>query len=144
MPDGVNVDFGLLKTPDYVGDYANAFQAGRDLAQQRGQASAAGNAFGPRRMVVGDFKEQLAGLGPDARARLAQQADLLGGIGMGLKSVPYPERRPVLAHMTPALATRGVNPGQIAAFDPTDANLDEAIAQARQLTGLLAPPPAAD
>jgi hypothetical protein len=141
MADGVNVDFSLLKTPDYAGDYANAFEAGRTLAARQ-MGSGSGNAFGPRRTGVGDFHEQLAALGPEAKARLAQQVNLLGSIGTGLKSVPYAERRPVLAHMTPALAARGVNPDHIAAFDPTDANLDDAIAQANELTGILAPPPA--
>jgi hypothetical protein len=35
MADGVNIDWGLLNTPDYVGDYKTAFQAGRQIGAQR-------------------------------------------------------------------------------------------------------------
>jgi hypothetical protein len=35
MADGVNIDWGLLKQPDPIGDYQAAFQAGRALAGQR-------------------------------------------------------------------------------------------------------------
>jgi len=38
MADGV--DWSLLKTPDFVGDYQNAFQVGRQLAAQRGADAA--------------------------------------------------------------------------------------------------------
>ena len=40
MADGVNLDFSLLKQPDYLGDYQNAFQVGRQMAQQQGGATA--------------------------------------------------------------------------------------------------------
>jgi hypothetical protein len=41
MPDGVNVDFSLLgKPPDYVGEYVNAFRAGRDIAAQTARTNA--------------------------------------------------------------------------------------------------------
>jgi len=150
MTDGVNIDFGLLKQPDYVGDYVNAFNVGRGMARPAALV-AAGNAFEAAPGAAGgsvaptpdeDLAERVGGMNPAERARAGRQAELLGAIGAGLAGVPYAQRRSVLVHMTPALAARGVDPAQIAAFDPTDANLGTAVARARSLAGLLVTPSA--
>jgi len=154
MPDGVNIDWGLLKTPDYVGDYANAFQVGRTMAQQQG-APASVNAFtlgapagppsppAPATPAVAarpgsatplsdeDVATHIAALDGPGRAQAAAQADLLASLGTGLRAYPYAQRPRILAHLAPALITRGAPPEALAAFDPTDAALDGIIDQAR-------------
>jgi hypothetical protein len=137
MPDGVNIDWGLLKSPDYVGDYANAFQVGRQIAGQKGEAAV--NAFGagaPPPVAPAsaqDISTQLASLDGPGRARAAEQADLLASLGAGLRAYPYPQRPRILAHLAPALIARGAPPEALAAFDPTDAALDGVINQARMI-----------
>ncbi|HZL00966.1 MAG TPA: hypothetical protein VFC47_13830 [Caulobacteraceae bacterium] len=134
MSDGVNIDFSALKTPDYVGDYANAFQAGRQLAGQNIQGNAlTGYGADPSR----ETQAAIAAMTPAQRAQGAKSAEILAAMGQGLRAVPYPARRPVLDHLTPALAARGIDPAAVAAFDPTDANLDAHVAQARVLTAML-------
>ena len=130
MTDGVDINWGLVKpAPDYVGDYQNAFRSARALA---GEPMAA-NAFSPQTPGNTAGPPAMAGLDDSARARAAEQMDLVGAIGAGLKSHAYTERRALLDHMTPALAARGVPPGVITAFDPTDENLDAMIADAQGL-----------
>jgi hypothetical protein len=143
MSDGIGVDFSLLKTPDYLGDYQNAFDVGRKLAEEGVSGSAATpNAFAPRPPVSGENPlAPLDGLTGPARSRALEQADLLVNLGAGLKGFDYGERRAVLAHMAPALAARGVPPSALAAFDPTDQNLDEAVGAASAALSRLAPTP---
>ncbi len=87
--------------------------------------------------AAGDWRERLAGLAPDVRARLGRQAEMLTAIGRGLAPYPYEERRAVLSHMTPALVASGIPAGEIGAFDPTDANLRAATASAAALGRLI-------
>ena len=90
MTDGVNVDWGLLKQPDYVGDYANAFQVGRQEVQQQLQAPPSVNAFdtGAARVpssAPATLDAQIGSLDDPGRAHAAQQAELLESLGAGLK-----------------------------------------------------------
>jgi len=133
----VSIDFGALKSPDYVGDYVNAFKVGRELAGQTVQGNAALNAFAGGDLA-GRTRAAIAGLSPAQRARGAQSAEILAALGAGLKGVPYPARRSVLDHLTPALAARGLDPAAIASFDPTDDNLDAQANQALSLRAMLA------
>jgi len=133
MSDGVNVDWSLLKTPDYAGTYANAFETGRKIAAR----TAAPNALDP---ASPGPASPLALSGP-ARDAAAERAELLGAIGAGLQGVPYAARPSILAHMAPALAARGVAPQAIASFDPTDDNLAAAVREARAWQGALAQAP---
>jgi hypothetical protein len=142
MMDGVNIDWGLIKQPDYVGDYANAFQVGRQMAQAQGVPASA-NAFtagrpAPRAptsapMSPEDMAAHVASLDGPGRARAAEQAELLASLGTGLRAYPYPQRPRILAHLAPALIARGAPPQALAAFDPTDAALDGVIDQARMI-----------
>ena len=135
MTDGVNVDFGLLgKPPDYAGDYVNAFQAGRKLAGEQ----VVGNAMAPDPPAGASLADRIAGMSDEARAGAARQAEILGAVAAGLKGHPYTERPALLAHLAPALAARGLPPQAIAAFDPTDDNLDATAASAQALGGMLA------
>src|ERR1700733_714892 len=132
MSNAVNVS--ALKKPDVLADYANAFAAGRRLFQpSRGPnafaapaarapaiaapvAAGGGNAMiaappapapaaAPAAGPIGEqIGEQIGGLNPAQRLAAARQAEQLAAVGVGLKSVPYGERRAVLAHMGPALA----------------------------------------
>jgi hypothetical protein len=133
MTDGVNIDWGLLKPgPDLAGDYANAFRAGRQLAQE--QAPGAPNALtGAARLP-----DTIAAMSPDQKAAGAQRAEMLAAIGAGLAGRPYEERRALLAHLAGPLAARGLAPAAVAGFDPTDDNLAAVIAQAEKVRGLLA------
>jgi hypothetical protein len=93
--------------------------------------------------AAGALREQIARLDPQQRDAAARQAEILGAIGQGLAGRPYGERRALLAHMAPQLAARGVPPGAIAAFDPSDANLAAAMAEAGALSRMLAAQPEA-
>jgi hypothetical protein len=107
--------------------YVNAFRAGR-----------AETAPAPDGQPDPDaLRRQIAALTPPQRAAAARQAEILGALGQGLAGRPYAERRALLAHMTPALAARGVDPAAIAGFDPTDVNLSAAMTQAAGLKGML-------
>ncbi len=156
-------DFSGLKKPDVLGDYANAFAAGRRVIQAaRGpNAFAAPAASGPASVTTvaagGDnariavppapapasapahrpIGEQISGLNPAQRLAAARQAEQLAAVGVGLKSVPYGERRAVLGHLGPALARGGVDPAAMAGFDPTDDNLDDQVAAALGLKAML-------
>ncbi|MGH7025503.1 MAG: hypothetical protein ACREEB_18195, partial [Caulobacteraceae bacterium] len=84
-----------------------------------------------------------ATLSPEQRAAAASHAEILGAVSQGLAGRPYQERRAILAHMAPALGSRGVTPEALAGFDPTDANLAGVVGQAVILRGMLGPLPAA-
>jgi hypothetical protein len=143
MTDGVNVDFGLLKSPDYVGDYANAFQVGRQMAQPAPAIPASVNALapaspGPKTPGPDALAGPLGALDGAGRARAAREAELLVNLGTGLRAYPYGQRASILSHLTPALAARGVAPEAIARFDPTDEALEGVIGAARSLGARLA------
>lgn len=134
MSDGVNVDFGLLKTPDYLGDYANAFAVGRQIAQGGMKM----NAFSVKGET--DPGRGIAALAPEARAAAARRAEILATIGRGLASRPYAERRAIIAHLTPQLVGQGLPAAELAQFDPSDENLAAAVGQASALREALTRP----
>jgi hypothetical protein len=142
MTDGVNVDFGLLKSPDYVGDYAHAFEVGRQMAQPPGAApTTIVNALSPGAAPAPDpWGARLEALSGDERAGAATQAELLTNLGTGLRAYPYGERARILRHLAPALAARGVPAQALAGFDPTDQALDATLSAARALQARLAAP----
>jgi hypothetical protein len=143
MTDGVNVDWGLLKSPDYVGDYANAFTVGRQMAQQQGEAGAASapaNALTATASAGDPLEAQIGALDGPGRARAAEQADLLASLGSGLRAYPYAQRPGILAHLAPALAARGVPRQVLARFDPTDEALAAVRGQALALGARLQAP----
>ena len=138
MTDGVNIDWSLLRpTPDLASGYANAFRAGRGLARQAAQDNAFRAGQAPS-AAPPTLAEQVADLSPQARSLAAQRAEILGAVGQGLAGRPYVERRALLAHLAPRLATQGLPAAAVADFDPTDDNLAAVIDQAAQLRGWLA------
>ncbi len=146
MADAVNIDWGLLKPPDYVSDYANAFAAGRQMAQQNPTppsvnaftTGGAGGAAGPAPAQPDPLDDRIGALNPAERARATQQADLLQSLGTGLRAYPYAARPGILAHLAPTLIARGVPAEALAGFDPTDTALNAAVVQARALGARLA------
>jgi len=124
-----------------MSDYENAMTAGpRTAAANQVNAFRAGRAeaAGPTPGLAG----RIAALTPDQKAHAARQAEILVAVGQSVAGRSYAERRAILAHMTPHLAGRGVEPQAVAAFDPTDANLASAVGHAVILRGMLAPSPA--
>lgn len=129
----LDLDFSLLKAPDYVGDYVNAFNAGRLMARQAGVDGAAltPTPQPPPASVL------LSRLSPPQQQAAAGRAEILAALGRGLASRPYDERRAILGYLAPRLGAFGP-PAQIAGFDPTDANLAAVVGQAEGLRALLA------
>ncbi|MHB8529187.1 MAG: hypothetical protein ACYC8V_06710 [Caulobacteraceae bacterium] len=144
MTDGVNIDFSALKSPNYVGDYVNAFQVGQGLARQGAQDNALAG-LGVNAMTgaapMAQMESRLAAMSPGQRVLAARQADTFANLGIGLKAMAYDERKAVIAHMAPTLARNGLDPAALASFDPTDANLDAQIATASGLARKLGPDP---
>jgi len=73
MADGVNIDWGLLRAPDPIGDYQAAFQAGRALAGQR-IASQAMTGFAANPAAPVDPRLAAADPAAYAQVRARQQA----------------------------------------------------------------------
>ncbi len=136
----LNVDFSQIKTPDYVGGYANAFAAGRALAHpasitqppapEENAMTATPAPASPAALptALPTLGARIATMAPAQRQAAAAQADKLAAVGLGLRSVAYAERPAVLAHLAPALARAGIDPAAIAGYDPSDDNLDAQVA----------------
>jgi hypothetical protein len=138
MSEPVNIDFSQLKSPDYVGSYVNAFQAGQALAQRTAAgANALTSPAGAGPDPMSTLRSRIAAMNDAERARAGEQADLLAGVGQGLQSVPYTERAAVLAHLAPALAARGVPAAAMTAFDSTDEALGATVTSARSIGAML-------
>ena len=122
-----------------TGAYVNAFQAGQALRARTLQPPrpAAPNAMTGGAPGAADPRGQIAALSPEQRIAAGRQAEILSAIGRGLANLPYRQRRSVLAHMTPALAARGVAPELVSGFDPTDQNLASAVRSAETIRGLI-------
>jgi hypothetical protein len=127
------VDFGALKTPDYLGDYTNAFRVGQGMA-----GGTKMNAFNVNGET--DPGRGIAALAPEARAAAARRAEILAAVGRGLASRPYAERRAIIAHLTPQLVGQGVPAAELVEFDPSDENLAAAVGQASALQAALTTP----
>jgi hypothetical protein len=127
------VDFGALKTPDYLGDYTNAFRVGQGMA-----GGTKMNAFNVNGET--DPGRGIAALAPEARAAAARRAEVLAAVGRGLASRPYAERRAIIAHLTPQLVGQGVPAAELVEFDPSDENLAAAVGQASALQAALTTP----
>ncbi len=116
--------------------YVNAFQAGQALRARAAPPPDASNTM-TGAPALGDTRARIAALSPEQKIAAGRQAEILGAIGRGLSAVPYGQRRSVLAHMTPALAARGVAPELVSGFDPTDQNLASAVRSAEAVGALL-------
>lgn len=76
------------------------------------------------------------------KAQAAERTDTIAAIAQKLRAdVPYPQRKQAIQSLAPALLQRGFSQEQIDGFlnaDPSDANLDAAIASAMSLKEALA------
>lgn len=108
-----------------LSQYATDPQAGGKMAMATGDA---------------DLIGQIQKMDANQRQIAAQNADELASVALALKNAPPEQRRVVLSspQMQEWLASRGFKPEQIAAFDPSDANLDAIVAQGSTLKDLLA------
>ena len=95
-----------------------------DIAGAKSAAASSGDA---------DTFKFIAEMDKDQRETAKMHAEKLGAIGFSLKQRHYEERRALMPQIAQALAHEGFSPEQIAAFDPTDQNLDVAISQAMGL-----------
>lgn len=93
-------------------------------------------------LATGDAEliNQISTMDANQRAVAAKNADDLASVGFALKNLPIDQRKATLQspQMTEFLASKGFKPEMIAAFDPTDANLDGIIAQGTSLKDMLA------
>lgn len=79
------------------------------------------------------------------RAAAKESAEAVGSVAYGLRTaVPYEQRKARIAEIAPALEASGWAPEKIAAFDPTDQNLDMVISQAQSVDKLIAQKQAED
>jgi hypothetical protein len=142
MADGVNIDWGLLKQPDYAGDYANAFAQGRQLAAQSisdqgllkkpsappPAPSGGGLAITPMPAVragsggMMDLQPQIANQSDQERQGAAQRAEAITAMLQGLRaSTADPQQRLRMAqHVAATAPSLGIPPGKITINDVTD------------------------
>jgi hypothetical protein len=134
--NAMNVDFGLIRPPDYVGDYANAFAAGRRMAGATAPASVTNPFSAPG---GGDMATAVAAMSEGQRQAAAQRAEALAAVLAGLKGASAdPAARLAMARhvaaVTPAL---GIAPAAIAGADVTDEGLARHLAGALSLGAML-------
>lgn len=60
----------------------------------------------------------------EQQAQLVESQDALYSVAIGLKGLPYDQRKAKLQQLMPVLAQHHVTPDQVAGFDPTDENID--------------------
>lgn len=80
-----------------------------------------------------DMAKSIAGLDEAQRKAAREHAEDLGGFAMGLKTVPYEQRKAIIAQVRPLLLQRGFNEQQIDGFDPSDANITALATSAMDL-----------
>lgn len=133
-------------------DVWGSFQQGAQVAgalrarrEEREQTQAYGEAFGQGGW--GGVAETAGGMGDLETANTAQDnqsqqqesqyeraqrnVEVLANVATSLMGVPYEQRRERLAQLSPELERMGLDPQQIAAYDPTD----EALTNVRALQG---------
>ncbi len=130
MNNAMMMEMRGVNAPDHLGDYVNAFRAGRALAAETTVAPGLSTATAP--------PASPPTLNDAQRAEAARRAEIFCAVGTGLASVRYPQRASILAHMTQALANQGVPADVVGNFDPTDAALAASIEQARAVSQTLA------
>lgn len=80
-----------------------------------------------------DLAKSIAGLDADKRKMARENAEDLGGFAIGIRNVPYEQRKAIIAQARPILMQKGFTAEQIAAFDPTDENITALAASAMGL-----------
>lgn len=112
-----------------AGDYQGAAQ----YAGQRGDLPSA-------ELYRTQYGEQLKGMKAEELAAAKERAENLARTAAGLRSVPYEQRRATLQQQLPMLQGMGIDPQQLAQFDPTDQAIDGVLAQVTPLADLLKSP----
>lgn len=74
-----------------------------------------------------DIAAQLDQMNDEQIAQTMQQAQTIAAIGEKLATMPYEERVKSMQTLGPALVGRGFSQDQVAAFDPTDENIQAAL-----------------
>jgi hypothetical protein len=111
------------------GDYQGAAQ----YAGQRGDLQGA-------EYFKAQYGEQLKGMKTEELAAAKERAENLARTAAGLRAVPYEQRRATLQQQMPILQSMGLDPHQLAQFDPTDQAIDGVLAQVTPLADLLKSP----
>lgn len=133
----------MAETGDVAGAQSMA-QQGR--ARTLGQQVAGGDMAGARTSALqsGDFDmaDAIGKLSDAEKVQAAERADTIAAIAQKLRaSTPYEQRKAAIQSIAPALLQRRFSQEQVDGFvnaDPTDANLDAAIASAMSLKESLA------
>lgn len=99
--------------------YVNALKS-HDLVKANEIATNSGN---PELVSYNDKLHEHAG---ETASVMAQSLN-------GLKAIPYDQRKAAIEQLTPQLTARGIDPKQIAGFDPTDQNIGLMLSQAMTL-----------
>lgn len=115
-------------------------QRQNQLAQSQFNVQAAlatGDRQGARQAALGSrdagtvqqYREAIAAMGAQERARRVEGLEALGGIGMQLMQMPYEQRASVLQspQVLQVLSLNGLTPEQAASFDPTDQNIQSIL-----------------
>lgn len=113
MTDGGVFNPAMLGAPDHAGDYAAAFERGRDLAGPR-PAPAAGHAIG--------LGVHVARMDEGGRRAVAQRAEALTEVLRGLQGATRDpaERLRMARHLTQVTPGLGLRPEDIGLQDVTD------------------------
>lgn len=140
MTDGVNVDFGLLKSPDYLADYVNAFKVGRDLKGQGPQPEGS-QVSAPTQLPGGAFDpaSTVAAMSAPQRKQASGRAEVLSTLLAGLKATSTnPVQRLAMArHVAMRNPALGIAPRAVTVADVSDAGLDAHLARIDTLRDLL-------
>ena len=131
MTDGINIDYGALKQPDYVGNYVNAFRVGQDLGKQAAVQNAGRGSFKDHpdsAKALADVQAQIGAMSEPERLQSQQRNEAIMHVLIGLKSVPQAQRLMVAQHL--ARSSGLLDPAGIAPVDVTDAGIEGHIHQA--------------
>lgn len=104
------------------GDYRGAMQ----MAGQRGDMD-----------MVAQMQQAVSQMDEQTRAQAAQRAQGIARAAIGVRQVPYEQRRAALAQQAPMLAQMGLDQNAIMQFDPTDEAIDGILAQVTPMEQLL-------
>jgi hypothetical protein len=80
-----------------------------------------------------DMAKSIAQMDSESRKAARERAEDLGGFALGIKGLPYEQRKSVIAQAKPILLEQGFSAEQIDAFDPTDDNIAALAASATDL-----------
>jgi hypothetical protein len=145
MADGVTIDWSQLRQPDPLGDYQNAFAAGRAVAASRintggnpgfsGQPAAA-EAAEPQPASIQDHIASMSGDQRLAAGRAQEQfAAILNGLK--LQTTDPAERLAMARHLAGLHPEFGIDPNTITTDDVSDQGLARHVATALGLKGQL-------